>query len=434
MNEPESSSVKPKPIASSRYGFAPPEALLWGMYLGVVFTALVSLALTNGEIASWKYWQADENKSEVLRNLGLVTLGIIGLPLAIWRSMTAFRQSETANRQADLAEKGLIIDRYQKGAQMLESNDLSVRLAGIYALRELAQNDPNETYIMVQDLMFDFVRERSKNRRRIADPLPFRRFYPWENIRPTLNEESFEPLTQDLQKALEAASWLRNRPRSKNLEAGANWKPDLKGANLFGANLEKINLFNADLYGANLNFARARMANFSSANLSFASLKRAALVETNFSGSVLAHTTLEQAHLGNADLNNSNFSFATLKQVSFVSSILSRVTMSNCDLQGTQFVKTDLSNSQLHTNDFSNAIVLDANFTNAAMVEANISEARIEHATLSNGRISKIWAYEDSPPIVLQNEIEAIIVFRNRDEEWTDFIRRIQRERPELGW
>ena len=56
----------------------------------------------------------------------------IALPLAVWRGVVADRQSTAA-------QEGLRNERYQKGAEMLGSEILSVRMAGIYALRHLAE-------------------------------------------------------------------------------------------------------------------------------------------------------------------------------------------------------------------------------------------------------------------------------------------------------
>ena len=51
--------------------------------------------------------------------------------LAVWRSIVA-------ERQADTAQQSLLNERYQKGAEMLGNEVLSVRMGGIYALGRLA--------------------------------------------------------------------------------------------------------------------------------------------------------------------------------------------------------------------------------------------------------------------------------------------------------
>ena len=90
----------------------------------------------------WKWLSEGESNSDTIRNVGLVIAGAIALPLALWRSLVAQRQAEAAQRQAFTAQFRLAEDRFQKGAEMLGSDVLSVRVGGIYALRGLADDMP----------------------------------------------------------------------------------------------------------------------------------------------------------------------------------------------------------------------------------------------------------------------------------------------------
>ena len=89
------------------------------------------------------------SNSETLRNVGLLLGGALAFVFAGWRAWVAERQASaaqaqaaTAQAQADIAQQqvetaqqGLLNERYQRGAEMLGSPVLSVRLGGIYALR-----------------------------------------------------------------------------------------------------------------------------------------------------------------------------------------------------------------------------------------------------------------------------------------------------------
>ena len=68
-------------------------------------------------------WLSIESNGSTIRNIVLAAAAIIALPLAIWRSTVAERQAKTAQRS-------LLNERYLKGAEMLGSEVLSVRLAG----------------------------------------------------------------------------------------------------------------------------------------------------------------------------------------------------------------------------------------------------------------------------------------------------------------
>lgn len=255
-------------------------------------------------LAELKINPQGENLFEDLRNIGLVLLGLIGLPLAIWRSWLAHKQTQTglqqaetaleqtriANKQAETAERGLIIDRYQKGALMLESDELSVRIAGVFALRDLALSDPDETYFLVLDVLYAFVRENSKER------LPLT-----PSKKAKADEKSSVKYTEfaaDLTAALEAASHLRATVDGAGIrELSRIWKPNLISANLFGVELHYANLSGADLSHANLSGADLFEANLSGADLSEANLFGAKLRIINLSGAELIAAKLDDKTL-----------------------------------------------------------------------------------------------------------------------------------------
>ena len=101
----------------------------------------------------------------------------------------------------------------------------------------------------------------------------------------------------DLKKILdEHLLWL-------NGEGGS--RADLRGANLFGANLSDANLRGADLFGANLSDADLRGANLSDADLRCA----------NLSDADLRNADLCRADLRNADLCRADLCEASIDQM-----------------------------------------------------------------------------------------------------------------------
>ena len=102
--------------------------------------------------ALWNDLRGDEESlSATVRNIGLVIGGVVAILLAVWRSVVG-------SRQADTAERGLLNERYQKGADMLGNHVLSVRLGGIYALQQLADEYPQQYHVQVMRLFCAFVR------------------------------------------------------------------------------------------------------------------------------------------------------------------------------------------------------------------------------------------------------------------------------------
>lgn len=69
------------------------------------------------EWVSFKYWQDggdNTSRSEVLRNVGLLIVGAIGLSFGVWRAYTAHRQTV-------VAEQGLFTDRFSTAVDHLGS-------------------------------------------------------------------------------------------------------------------------------------------------------------------------------------------------------------------------------------------------------------------------------------------------------------------------
>ncbi len=126
-----------------------------------------------------------ESPSTTIRNVGLVIGGIIAMVLAIWRSIvadrqskasqrqaetshrqaeTSHRQAETSHGQAETSERGLLNERYQKGAEMLGSKILIVRLGGIYALQRLAKEHAEQYHVQIMRLFCAFVRHPTEHK------------------------------------------------------------------------------------------------------------------------------------------------------------------------------------------------------------------------------------------------------------------------------
>ena len=119
------------------------------------FTLAALLAVLIYSILNWDSWRGQEADGIAIRNLVLVMAAIAALPLAIWRSKVAERQAETAQR-------GLLNERYQKGAEMLGSGSLAVRLGGVYALAGLAREHPEDYHMKIVSLLCAFVRNPTR--------------------------------------------------------------------------------------------------------------------------------------------------------------------------------------------------------------------------------------------------------------------------------
>ncbi len=151
---------------------------------GYFWIALSSLLLSVGVALiitfwSWPHPEASttESNSETIRNVGLLLAGVLAFVFALWRAWVAERQAATARDQAKIAqeqaataERGLLNERYQKGAEMLGSDVLSVRLGGIYALQRLADEQPKQYHVQIMRLFCAFVRNPNTGREQATRP------------------------------------------------------------------------------------------------------------------------------------------------------------------------------------------------------------------------------------------------------------------------
>ena len=224
-----------------------------------------------------------ESKSTTIRNLGLLVGGGIAIWVAYWRSV--------------ISQRSLLNGRYQKGAEMLSSEVLAVRLGGIYALQHLAEDEPEQYHVQVMQLLCAFVRNPTK------DQDDKTRLSGTEKV---LNIKDFK-VREDVQEAMKA---IGSRSDSDvKLEKKARFSPYLSGAYLPFVWLHKANLADADLtyasfYPANLTAQEQHKsiklfqecAYLTEANLSNAFLTGANLTNANLSAE-LAGTMLVGANL-----------------------------------------------------------------------------------------------------------------------------------------
>lgn len=246
---------------------------LWvvgGLIGGVLFVIALSAFGSGLSLEDW-------------RNLVFVLAGLIGLPLALWRSGVAANQVKVATKQVELSEAGQNTDRYQKGASMLGDNRLSVRQAGVFGLTELAENNFEAYNATVVKLLCSFIQDRSEEQRRLADT--------WQVIPPDCgtaldclsglskyakaNDHSLSTGRLNLKEANLAGAVLFNAALRKAYLADA----DLRDAYLINADLRDAFLYDADLRGTDLVGADLTRANLTGANLEGADLESAVFDE-----------------------------------------------------------------------------------------------------------------------------------------------------------
>ena len=82
-------------------------------------------------------WDFLVKHSETIRNLVLIVGTPVAIILAVWRS-------RVAAKQAEIAQRGLLADRYQRAVEMTGHELASIRIGGIFSLQDLALEHHDE--------------------------------------------------------------------------------------------------------------------------------------------------------------------------------------------------------------------------------------------------------------------------------------------------
>lgn len=235
---------------------------------GITITAVL---LAISVVLTYRFWDclsAGESYGSTLRNVAVIIAGLVALPLAITRILVV-------SNQADTAEGSLANDRYQRGAEMLGHEQEMVRIGGIDALREVAQQYPDLYVRPVMRLLCAFLFKHCENKQQIR------------NVPRFANRD-------DLQAAIETV---------------ASFRPDQRGTYQEGETQRHLNLgfitfSNATLSGINLAGLDFRSSQFSLSNLSGVDFSRANLRASKFHTVSLNGAILDGANIGGAQFSS----------------------------------------------------------------------------------------------------------------------------------
>lgn len=343
----------------------------------------------------WEWLSGGDSGSTTIRNLALVLAGVVALCLAGWRSMVADRQAKTA-------QQGLLNERYQKGAEMLGSDVLSVRLAGIYALQRLATEHPEQYHLQVMRLFCAFVRLPTKDQTLESGQTP---------IRPG----SLLGLRQDVESVMDAIGSRDSTGIA--LERKADYRLDLRGADLREAQILNSDLSGALFHHSNLSGTYVANTDLTGAFFRGADLSQAQFYDVSFTGAHLASANLSGAMLQGAEMVRLSFHNASLSEANLIRANLSgsilqdadltKAALDHANLSGASFLRTDLSRSLLIGADLSGASVLDTDLTSANTADANISGVQFSASGqqpakgLTQSQLDQASADPENPPKLL---------------------------------
>jgi hypothetical protein len=293
----------------------------------VVGLVLISLVLLCSAF-EWAFWgeqtldakgvvtEIKIDRLKITQQIALFLLALIGLVLAIWRSMTAHRQaqaalaqSKTAIRQAETAENGQRFDRYARGAQMLDNEKAAVRSAGVYLLRELAVSDPQGYKTLCAELLASFIRARQTD---IAEKPTATPSFPTASTgRPRTPAD-----VEDALKGLVLAA------------SGGHVELDLRSSVFCKIDFDHRHSFERfNLSDCTFNQVGGHGAVFNNCFISGATFEYISLLQTNARGTIFSNTHFNNVDFEDVDFTGASFYDCTFKDCKFL----------NCDMSGAEF-------------------------------------------------------------------------------------------------
>ena len=291
-------------------------------------------------------------------------------------------------RNFTLSREGQVTDRYTKAIEQLGSEELDVRIGGIYALERVARDSARD-HPTVMEVLAAFVREHSREQ--------------WPPPADEPGADAPERTTRpDVQAAITVIG--RRNPRHDRQPVnlvGANLTDavltgaelsgaDLTGAILPGANLSRAILPGAEISGAILTGAEISYADLSGtisfhpdltdAHLIGANLTRAYLTGANFSGAILIHADLSGAILLDVVLSRAELSDAVLTGANLIGADLTRANLTGANLTGAELTGADLTGAGVFHTDLTGANLTRANLTGASLTRTNLARADLTDA------------------------------------------------------
>jgi uncharacterized protein YjbI with pentapeptide repeats len=330
-------------------------------------------------------------------------LGGLVLSMTAWVGYQNFRVGE---KNLKVSEDKQVTERFSKSIEHLgNSNQIDIRLGGIYALEQIAIDSAKYHWTIVE-ILSAFIREKC--------PLDDVAQLTGNSGKTSLEEQSeqktsvptYKKVGVDIQAAMTVLGRrkVEQDPPDKRIDLRnvslpliEIQKASLSGVNLSGASLIGINLNGANLSDANLSGVNLSGVNLFEANLSGASLFKASLIGASLIGVNLSDANLRNANLSGASLFGINLSGANLSGANLSGASLSGVNLSGANLSGASLFGIKLSGANLSDANLSGVNLRAANLINIQVHNTRFGDNLGISDDMKNELEGEGAIFEDSP-------------------------------------
>ncbi|OBI22006.1 hypothetical protein A5712_13905 [Mycobacterium sp. E2327] len=324
-------------------------------------------------MATGFYWQG-------WKTVGAVATSVVAIATAV----VAYGTFQVSKQTVHLSEETLqantrqqASDRFAKAIEHLGSDNVDVRLGGIFALDKLAWDTPSE-HANVYKVLASFVRGHAVlGKDACADSNP-----PGV-VRGSPAPTSVAAVTSPAPTPLAAVTSPLPTSAASTDAASTGWRPkeDIQTAiylvgkrdRQYDATNESVDFSHACLRGAS--FLEEKVADYSDANMNSSDLRRANFGHTKLENAYLMGATLDDALITEAKLRGARLSFAWML----------RAGLGKADLRGAHMAEAHMANA-----DLSSANLCSADLSGADLSGANLTDIVYDDKT--------IWPSGFQPP------------------------------------
>lgn len=305
---------------------------------------------------------------------GLLIGGLAGLLLAAKRTKTA---QETARISLD----GQITDRYSKAVEQLGSENVTVRIGGLYALKRIAEDSLDHDFPTVLDVLTHFIRFPTpyhSAQKELSSGEEFRK----ADANKTIPNDILK--IPDILTAIRISTALLKRVHDSRSApyldfcSGKFSYMDMSDADFSHTNISLSQFCFAILDQADFQHARAMKVNLRGAHATRARLNDVDFgTKSIFNDAQLKFTLFSESKLSHAQFINSN-----LKHVEFDDAILTNSSFENCKMEGGTFVGAKMNWSYFKKAELTGARFDGANLRNSTFIEAELFAPAFKDADL----------------------------------------------------
>jgi uncharacterized protein YjbI with pentapeptide repeats len=296
------------------------------------------------------------------------SISLLGISATIAAGIGLAINYNSAEKDRNINLDKLATEKLAKSVEQLSSDNLFVKVSGIYSLESVADSDKNKK--IVAAILDSFIIKKSFDK----EECPNRDSSPKDNNYKQVGKQKKDVIELDLQSSLIVFSKIN--PIS---DGSKDTKHNRSCLNFSGMQLKDLSL------GAN-NFEKSKFkgTHFSGSRMDSSSFGDSIIIDSDFSNARMNNTNFVSVESQNyvstfnsTELKKSNFTGSHLNQVTFIKASLEKAIFENAELMDTKFNGAKLNEVNFKGANLKGAILLNANIKQAIFIDSIMTDEQI---------------------------------------------------------